>query len=91
LPAALKPSLDAIWTFSQHAVQGFLLPLIQLTAQAIYQLCLIDQELDERSGALAQGRSNSGEGCAAIRLTPPYFTDLRSRVPKAPCAPKKAR
>jgi hypothetical protein len=73
LPAALKPSLEAIWTFSQHAVQGFLLPLIQLTAQAIYQLCLIDQELDERSGALAQGRSNSGGGCAAIPTNSSLF------------------
>lgn len=43
-----KPAFESFRAFAQHAQECLLLPLIELTFQPVHQLCLVDQEFNQR-------------------------------------------
>ena len=47
-----ESAFEAVDAFTEHALEDFLLPLVELAAQAVVELCLFDNKLDAFSGVV---------------------------------------
>jgi hypothetical protein len=78
--ACAHATLESFRSFLEHPKRCFFLPIVELPADAVEQLCLVDKEFNERERASLSFNRCAGEPCEPLGNLISFIRGFERRI-----------